>query len=114
MRNAWCRMRGTLVKGSMVVAPVRGRASFFKAEAVDHGHDWVSSLRAVEEAIAETASATHLETSDVVVRLSHQQGPIPHEDPLLVAGFILMALPARAVELSAVLAKAGAIGIEAA
>jgi len=113
-RDAYCRMRGTLVKGSMVLAPTRGTTSFLEAEAVDHNHIWVSSLRAVEEAIAETASATHLETSDVVARLSHQQGPIPHEDPLLVAGFVLMAVPARAVELSAILAKAGATGIEVA
>jgi len=113
-RNAYCRMRGTLVKGSMVLAPARGAASFLEAEAVDHDHVWVSSLRAVEEAIAEAANATHLETSDVVARLSHQQGPTPHEDPLLVAGFVLMAVPARAVELSAILAKAGATGIEVA
>jgi len=69
-------------------------------------------LRAVEEAIAEVANATHLEIPDVVARLSDKQGPLPHNDPLLVAGFVLMALPSRAGEFSAALARAGASGIE--
>jgi len=109
-RDAHCRTKGTLVKGSMVLAPARGAASFLNGEAVHHGHDWVSSWRAVEDAIAKNANA--IEESDIVARISHQQGPTPRKKSLLVAGFILMVPAARAVGLTAALARAGAAGIE--
>merc|ERR1719210_3206446 len=113
-----CRLQGTLVNGSLNISIARNLASFVKAKAKPTGCGepnmpvCFSSLRAVEEAIAEVANMTSNETNEAYFSLHDHAQSL--ENNLAITNFLIPASIRRAPRISATLSNGGVAAIQAA
>lgn len=107
--DAYCRLEGALVRGSMLLALERS-ASSFDPRGLQNG---VFGQQAIVAAISEVARATSGERNDTAVQLSLQRDLAPRpmrgrRNRTVVVSFVIYALATRAPELSAALSSSGA------